>query len=132
MDVTDTYVPYVLPQHHGTRGGLRWCTLTAPPGGRRSGSPPWGVRIAPGEPGGAPPWFTARVHTDTELWEAPDTAHLPDPDALVDRNVTVHLDASLRGLGTASCGPDTPETHRIRPGRHQWSWTLTAEPPGRR
>jgi beta-galactosidase len=132
LDVADTYVPYVMPQHHGTRGGLRWVTFMASPGGSRSGSAPWGVRVTSDGPGGTPGWFTARLLTDTELWDAPDVAHLLTPDELTNRNVTVHLDARVRGLGTASCGPAPADEHRIRPGRYQWSWTLAAEQSRRR
>jgi beta-galactosidase len=38
--------------------------------------------------------------------------------------VTVHLDAAHRGVGTASCGPDTLSAYRVGPGTHRWSWTL--------
>jgi beta-galactosidase len=45
----------------------------------------------------------------------------PPPDGCV-----VHIDAAHRGLGTASCGPDTLPAHRIRPGPHRWAWTPRA------
>lgn len=38
----------------------------------------------------------------------------------------VHLDAAHRGLGTASCGPDTFVSYLVAPGVHRWSWTLRA------
>ena len=119
-EVDDTYVPYVMPQHHGTRGGLRWFTLTDPM--RRGGGA--GVRVAPSEPGGAPQWFAARRLTDDDLWQAVDTTSLPTASELRDRPVTVYLDAALRGLGSASCGPDTADRFKVRPGLHRWSWTL--------
>ncbi|MFE2035132.1 hypothetical protein ACFXBB_18155 [Streptomyces scopuliridis] len=34
------------------------------------------------------------------------------------------LDAAHRGLGTASCGPDTLPRYRLGAGAHRWSWTL--------
>ena len=37
----------------------------------------------------------------------------------------VHLDAAHRGLGTASCGPDTLPEYLVGPGTYRWSWTLT-------
>ena len=40
----------------------------------------------------------------------------------------VHLDAAQRGVGTASCGPDTLPHYLLGPGRYQWSWTLSVEP----
>ncbi|KUL78293.1 hypothetical protein ADL33_07165 [Streptomyces sp. NRRL WC-3604] len=36
----------------------------------------------------------------------------------------IHLDAAHRGLGTASCGPDTSPGYLVAPGVHRWSWTL--------
>jgi beta-galactosidase len=39
----------------------------------------------------------------------------------------VHLDVAHRGLGTASCGPDTLEAYVVRPGTYRWTWTLTTE-----
>ena len=36
----------------------------------------------------------------------------------------VHLDAAHRGLGTASCGPDTLPEYRLGPGTYRWAWTL--------
>jgi len=116
LPVGDTYVPYLLPQHHGTRGGLRWLTLTGP------GGP--GVRIAPSVPGGAPQWFSARRLTDADLWAARDWTELPSAAELSQRPVTVNLDAALRGLGSASCGPDTAERFRVGAGWHRWSWSL--------
>jgi len=127
--VDDTYVPYLMPQHHGTRGGLRWLTLTAEEGstrrGGRAGVP--GVRIAPVAAGGSSQWFSARRLTDADLWGAVDWTALPDAGDLARRPVTVNLDAALRGLGTASCGPDTAEAFRVRAGWHRWSWSLQPE-----
>ncbi len=36
----------------------------------------------------------------------------------------VHLDAAHRGLGTASCGPDTLPQYLVRPGVHRWAWSI--------
>jgi beta-galactosidase len=38
----------------------------------------------------------------------------------------VHLDVAHRGLGTASCGPDTLPQYLIGPGTYEWTWSLTA------
>ena len=48
-------------------------------------------------------------------------------DELVPRpGYVVHIDAAHRGLGTASCGPDTAPSYLVPPGVHRWSWTLRA------
>jgi len=35
----------------------------------------------------------------------------------------VTIDAIQRGVGTASCGPDTIDKYRIKPETYKWSWT---------
>jgi beta-galactosidase len=40
-------------------------------------------------------------------------------------NVVVHIDAAHRGVGTASCGPDTLEKYLISTGTHTWQWSVT-------
>ncbi|MGA1669755.1 MAG: hypothetical protein ACO39F_02580 [Candidatus Nanopelagicaceae bacterium] len=36
--------------------------------------------------------------------------------------VNVTIDAIQRGVGTASCGPDTLSKYIIKPGTYTWSW----------
>jgi beta-galactosidase len=50
-----------------------------------------------------------------------DVELVPRPETIV------HLDAAHRGLGTASCGPDTLEPYVLRGGTYQWAWTLGTE-----
>jgi beta-galactosidase len=38
----------------------------------------------------------------------------------------VTIDAAHRGVGTASCGPDTLNQYKIRPGVHKFTWTVSA------
>ena len=40
------------------------------------------------------------------------------------RSVGLVVDAAHRGLGTASCGPDTFASYLVPAGVHRWSWTL--------
>jgi len=55
-----------------------------------------------------------------------DLAAAAHHDELVPRaGCVVHIDAAHRGLGTASCGPDTLPRHRIGPGTYRWSWVLS-------
>lgn len=140
MAVDDTYVPYLMPQHHGTRGHVRWATLA--PAGAAARSRP-GVLVAPapppdagntagegadgGTPGASIPplWLTARRLTDADLWSAVDTSGLPTGNDLTNRTVTVNIDCAVRGLGTGSCGPDTDAVHQVRAGWHRWRWMLS-------
>ena len=41
----------------------------------------------------------------------------------------VHFDVAHRGLGTASCGPDTLPQYLVGPGTYRWSWTLESPVP---
>jgi beta-galactosidase len=45
--------------------------------------------------------------------------------------IVVHVDALHRGLGTASCGPDTLAAYRIGPGTYRWTWSLLPFPQPR-
>ena len=56
-----------------------------------------------------------------------NATHLPDevldparhPSELrPEKEVTLYLDAAMRGLGTGSCGPDTRPEYRIGSGTH--------------
>jgi beta-galactosidase len=38
-------------------------------------------------------------------------------------NTVVTIDAAHRGVGTASCGPDTLDKYRIKPGIFTWQWS---------
>ena len=95
--VDDLQVPYVLPQENGNRCDTRWLELAG--AGR-------GLRIE----GDAPFEFTASHHSAAQLWEAAHTVDLERrPETFL------CIDAAQRGLGTATCGPDTLERYRIRP-----------------
>ena len=106
--VTDQYVPYIRPQENGGHADVRWLDLTDGDGTR----PPDRARPpAPGL-GHARPRRRPRRHH-------------PRRRTLVPRAETiVHLDAAHRGLGTASCGPDTLPEYLLGPGTYRWAWTL--------
>ena len=58
-----------------------------------------------------------------------DLAAATHSDQLVPRpEVVVHVDAAHRGLGTASCGPDTLAEYVLGPGEYRWSYVLR-DPP---
>ena len=101
--VTDQYVPYILPQEHGAHCDVRWCALhDGEVGLLMAGSPQ--------------PIISALHHSAQDLTAAFHTNELtPRPE------VYVHLDIAHRGLGTASCGPDTLESYRLPGGTHEWT-----------
>jgi beta-galactosidase len=105
--VDDQYHPYVMPQEHGSHVDTRWFALVD-----RKGR---GFRVD-GDPRFV---FSARRHHDQDLADASTVAQLDPADT-----IEVHVDAAIRGLGTAACGPDVRDPFKIGPGTHSWTWFL--------
>jgi beta-galactosidase len=115
--VTDLYVPYVRPQENAGRADVRWLELTngQPDVQRR------GVRLSMDEP----------RQVSATHFRATDLAAATHDVELVPRPTTiVHVDAAHRGLGTASCGPDTLPAYIVGPGTYRWQWYLQPLGPG--
>ena len=87
---------YVKPQSMGNREGLRELKMTD-----RSGK---GIRIQ--TQGNVS--FSALPYADTDLMEPQHTWELVKRPYII-----LHLDAALRGLGNASCGPETMTKYQI-------------------
>jgi len=106
--VDELFTPYLRPQESGGRYGVRRFTLAGPAG-----------RLG--------------VHLDTDhrqvsvaRYTADDLDAARHHDELVPRaGCVVHVDAAHRGLGTASCGPDTLPQYLVGPGTYRWSWVLS-------
>ena len=107
--VTDLAVPYVKPQENGGRSDVRWLELGDATGPR--------FRLAFDRP----LQVSATHHRDADLAAA---GH--DIDLLAQPATIVHIDAAHRGLGTASCGPDTLPEYIVGPGTYSWSWSILA------
>ncbi|NJK90926.1 MAG: DUF4981 domain-containing protein [Blastochloris sp.] len=105
--VTEQYVPYIMPQEHGLKCDTHWVELQADDGTI--------FRVE----GDSPMMFSALHHSAEQL-----TAALHDVELQARSEVYLHLDAAHRGLGTASCGPDTLEPHRIRGRVYSLNLTL--------
>jgi beta-galactosidase len=105
--VTDQYVPYIRPQENGGHADVRWLEVADAHGD--------GLRLDLAQPLQA---------SATHLRAADLAAATHDIDVRPVPETIIHLDAAHRGLGTASCGPDTLPEYRIRPGTYRWSWTL--------
>ncbi|MDQ3814105.1 MAG: DUF4981 domain-containing protein [Armatimonadota bacterium] len=105
--VAEQYVPYIVPQEHGNKTDVRWFTLEAP--GQH------GLLFAGKD------WLecSASHFTADDLFHATHTIDLA-PRA----EVIVNIDYAQRGLGTASCGPDTLEKYRIPPGRFEFTYRI--------
>lgn len=106
--VSEQYVPYIVPQEHGNKTDVRWLEL-----GDGQGH---GVRFT-----AAPRFEASASHfTAADLFAAKHTTDLtPRPE------VHVNLDLVQRGLGTASCGPDTLPAYRVLPGRYRFAFTVS-------
>lgn len=103
--------PYVRPQETGGRAEVSWFTLTADTG---TGSHR-GVRVDLDRP----------RQVSVTRTTAHDLAAATHHEELTPRRTAVvHLDAAHRGLGTASCGPDTLARYLVRPGVHRWAWSM--------
>ena len=110
--VTDQTVPYIRPQENGGHADVRWLELTGADGR--------GLRIVADRP---------RQLSATHL-RAADLAAATHVGELRPRPETVvQLDAAHRGLGTASCGPDTLPEYLVGPGTYRWSWMLLPVEP---
>jgi beta-galactosidase len=124
-DLDRLFTPYVRPQESGGRHGVRWFAL----GRHDEGAP------ATTPQGETVPTVVFRpavvVHLDEPRqvsltrYRAEDLAAATHSDELVPReDVVVSVDAAQRGLGTASCGPDTLADYLLHPGEYRWSYTL--------
>ncbi len=133
-DAAGLYVPYIVPQTNGTRTDVRWLELRfAAPG---DAIDDWGRKRKP-EPSGPVPAaglrieadglieFTVSPYTDAELFETRHADELPPLEESLLRGAVLHLDLAGRGVGTATCGPDTLERYRVRPGLYSMALTLT-------
>ena len=107
--IDEQFHPYVVPQEHGAHVDTRWMSLADERGS--------GIVIA----GDQPLTMTARADHDMALTAASTLAEL-DPAPTTE----VHVDAVVRGLGTAACGPDVRPPFVVRPGRHRFTWSLGA------
>jgi beta-galactosidase len=105
--VADQLVPYVRPQESGGHSDVRWLELRDARGA--------GVRLVFDRPR----QVSVLHHTAADLDAALHVTELrPRPEVLVT------VDAVHRGVGTASCGPDTLPPYLVAPGTHRSGWIL--------
>jgi beta-galactosidase len=110
--VDDQYVPYVMPQEHGNHTAVRWLGLA-------SQQDQLVIR--------APKTMEASAsHYPHEALER----CLHTYDLQRDDATWVTCDVKQRGLGTASCGPDTLEPYRVGPGRYELDLLFAATDAG--
>jgi beta-galactosidase len=107
--VFEQYIPYVRPQENGGHTGVRWFTLTDNAGN--------GLRIDMDKPR----QVSVNPFRATEL---ADATH--DVELRASGNTIVHIDAAHRGVGTASCGPDTLPQYLVSGGTFSFTWSVRA------
>ncbi len=107
--VAAQYVPYIRPQENGGHNGVRWFELTNATG--------HGVRVQLSRP------LQVSV-TPNRAVDLADATH--DVEVTACANTVVYIDGAHRGVGTASCGPDTLSQYLIKPGLHTWEWIVTS------
>ena len=110
--VAEQYHPFVVPQEHGAHHSPRWFTLTNEIGMG------YLVSIHLGES------FSARLHSDKVLTGAKTLRELHSDLQSRPVGIEVHLDARIRGLGTAACGPGVGAGSCIGPGCYTLEWSL--------
>jgi beta-galactosidase len=108
--VTDQYVPYIMPQEHGHKVDVRWLRLF-----NQGGT---GLRIS-GQPLIA---FTASHFTADDLYRAMHTYELKPRSEVI-----LSIDLAQRGLGTASCGPDTLAQYCLSASSYRFAYLLRLE-----
>lgn len=103
--VADQASPYVMPQEQGHHTETRWMALA---------SPEMTLRIGSSKAFG----FAARHHSDAALFAARHTTDLAE-----DGRTWLYLDHAHRGVGTASCGPDTLPQYLLNRPTYQFAFT---------
>ncbi|MFO1541164.1 MAG: glycoside hydrolase family 2 TIM barrel-domain containing protein [Chloroflexota bacterium] len=103
---------YVRPQESGGHADVRWVELRDALGE--------GIRIACDAPRQVS--FT-HVRAEELDRATHDVEVRPCPETIV------HLDAGHRGVGTASCGPDTLPAWRLPAGTWRWRWSIGPAAP---
>ncbi len=105
--VAEQYEPYIVPQEHGNKVDVRWLQLAKPNDAS--------VHITSAKHLS----FSASHFTPDDLTKAFHTYDLVPRDETI-----LCMDLKQRGLGTASCGPDTLPEYKIGPGQYRFDYTI--------
>ena len=109
-EVTDMYVPYLMPQDHGLHTGVRWLSLWDERGR--------GLLFAAEGAGGTFSFMASK-------YSARMLEHAKHPwDLEQDDRTYVRIDYRNSGLGTASCGPGPRKAHLLDEDAFSFSFSL--------
>jgi beta-galactosidase len=106
--VTEQYVPYIMPQENGNKTDVRWLNLSDSQSGVSL------LSVAHPTMEASADHFTA-----DDLHKAFHTNDVPQREEVI-----LNLDYMQRGLGGASCGPDTLDQYRLEPGKYSFNVRL--------
>jgi beta-galactosidase len=101
--------PYIVPQENGNRSGVRSFDLRFD---ALPGKAAHGLRFVPA----APCNISVSRYDQENMLKALHTPDLADRSRGPEGRWYLNIDIAQRGLGTATCGPDTLEKYRVRPG----------------
>ncbi|GHV91112.1 hypothetical protein AGMMS50268_16150 [Spirochaetia bacterium] len=104
--VAELEVPYIMPQENGNRSGVRSITLSGKTARDAA------ITILPDKPVN----MSCSRYTQENMLSALHTCDLVDVSVGKDGYYMLNIDIAQRGVGTATCGPDTLEQYRIRGG----------------
>jgi beta-galactosidase len=108
--VSEQYVPYILPQEHGNKTDVRWLAIENGEAGLRFECVQSSFGLME----------TSISHfTPHDLFAATHTY-----DLKVRPETHINLDVRQRGIGTASCGPDTLQCYQIGPGEYVLNFVI--------
>ena len=101
---------YIKPQSMGERCDVEWMTFTDDKGE--------GIRIRKTEGNLG---FSALHYTDEDLWQ---TKYKHELNKIYRPEIILHLDAAMRGLGNASCGPGPLPKYELQEKSYSYSFVI--------
>ena len=111
--LSEQLFPYVVPQESGNREDLRWISARDQDGNG------WMACSDRKFSGSVLPCSTEDLIQSYHPHEIPQHG-----------KAYMNLDVRQRGLGTASCGPDTLDKYKVYPGDYKFVWWLKSLKPG--
>ena len=98
--VAEQYHPYVVPQENGNKTDVRWISVRIP------------------ESTGLLVTSAKAIEASAAHWKQTDLYTATHANQIQPREETyLRIDIAQRGIGTASCGPDTLPKYRVPTGR---------------
>jgi beta-galactosidase len=112
--------PYIVPQENGNRSGVRSIALNYAQGRKPPENLPGAILILPDRPLN----MSVSRYTQDNMYAARHTCDLVDISKGEGGYYLLNIDCAQRGVGTATCGPDTLEQYRVRPGLFKFTLLL--------